>query len=341
VPKNKKMRKILLLSIVIISTLLSSCSNDDNKKEERLLPSSSGRMNEMVVVMKHDLWRGKVGKQVRDIFQQDVVGLPQPEPIYRIAHIDPIAFTSTFKAARNLFIVRINKEEKAKLSYKGKIYAQPQEVIELSANSEETLLVALKKYKNDIVKKFHDQDIKSVQKRFRRIKIQKIPDLADKGISITIPKSFAAIDFRDNFWWYRSDIRQGKHYPSLNLLLYITPMKSEFDLSGQDIISTRDSIGKAFIGGAIDGSYMQTEHRPQYAPIMKNTLIDGKIAIETRGLWMIKGDFMGGPFVSYTIFDDKNKRIITAEGFVYGAGVKKRDLVFEIEAIIKSLKITN
>ena len=333
------MRKLLVLSFAILTSLLVSCTSDDGKKKERLLPSSSGRMNEMVVVMKHDLWKGKVGKEVRSIFEQDVLGLPQKEPLYRVAHIDPIAFTSTFKAARSLLIVSLKNDKNAKLTYGGKVYAQPQEVVELSANSEETLIKALRKYKSDIIKKFHHQDIKSIQKRFRKIKIQNIPEFANTGITITIPQSFSAIDLRENFWWYRSNIRQGKHYPTMNLLIYITPMKSELDLTGQNIIPTRDSIGKAYIGGAVKGAFMQTEHRPQYAPIMTNTLINNRVAIETRGLWMVKGDFMGGPFLNYTIFDEKNKRIITAEGFVYGAGVKKRDLVFQMEAIIKSIRV--
>lgn len=333
------MRNLLILSLVVIITTLTSCFSDGDKGE-RLLPSSSGRMNEMVVVMKHDLWKGKVGKEVRAIFNNEVLGLPQPEPIYRVAHIDPIAFTSTFKAARSLFIVKLEQGDKAKLTYSNKVYAQPQTIIELSGNSEEVLIKALKKYKKDMVKKYHDQDIKSIQKRFRKIKHQDLPLLTETGVSITVPKSYTAIDLRENFWWYRSDIRQGKHYPSLNLLIYITPIKSDLDLTGQNIISTRDSIGKLYIGGAVKGAFMQTEHRPEYAPVMNNALVNGQLAIETRGLWMVKGDFMGGPFLNYTVFDEKNKRIITADAFVYGAGVKKRDLVFQMEAIIKSLKIS-
>ncbi len=335
------MKKILILTLAIITSLFTSCTSSDKEKEERLLPSSSGRMNELVIVMKHDLWKGKVGKEVRNIFSGEVAGLPQPEPSYRIAHIDPNAFTSTFKAARSLFIVKLEKGDKAKLTYKNKVYAQPQTIIELSANSEGTLIKALKKYKNDIIKRFHDQDIRAIQKRFYRIRHKNLPYLTEEGISMIIPKSYTAIDLRENFWWYRSDIRQGKHYPSLNLLIYITPMKSELDLTGQNIISTRDSIGKLYIGGAVKNSYMQTESRPQYSPTMKNTVLNKHIAIETRGLWMVKGDFMGGPFLSYTIFDEKNKRIITADAFIYGAGVKKRDFVFQMEAIIKSLKISN
>ena len=323
-----------------MSLLLSSCSSStDGKDVERILPSSSGRMNEMVIVMKHDLWKGKVGKEVRAIFKQDVMGLPQPEPLYRVAHIDPIAFGHVFKAARSIVIVKIKSGDKAELKFSKNVYAKPQIIEEISANTEETLIRALRKYKKELVEQFHNQDLKIIQKRFRRIKHKNIPDIKEKGISITLPKSYAAVDLKENFWWYRNDLREGKHYPALNFLLYITPMKSELDLTGQNIISTRDSIGRRYIGGAVEGSYMQTEGRALYAPAMTNTLIDGRVAIETRGLWMVKGDFMGGPFLNYTIFDEKNNRIITAEGFIYGAGVKKRDFVFEMEAIIKSLKL--
>ncbi|MEN8137606.1 MAG: DUF4837 family protein [Bacteroidota bacterium] len=330
-----------LLFAVIALFLLSSCSDssEGDKKEDRILPSSSGKINEMVVVMKHDLWKGKVGNEVRSIFGQEIDGLPQPEPLYRVAHVAPSDFNSVFKAARNIIIVELKESDKASLSINSKVYAQPQIIEKLSANNEETLIKALRKYKEELVDSFHKQDIKSVQQRFKRIAHYDIPNIEEKGISLILPKSYSKVEVADNFWWYRSDIKEGKHYPTLNFMLYITPLNSDLDLSGQSIVAIRDSIARKYVGGAIDGSYMQTESRPEYAPIMKNVIVDDKVAIETRGLWMVEGDFMGGPFINYTIFDEVNKRIITAEGFVYAAGTKKRNYIFEMEAIIKSLKL--
>jgi len=337
--KKYNMQKLLVL-LLVLPLLFNSCnSSSDSNGNERIMPSSSGRVNEMVVVMKHDLWKGKVGKEVRKIFEKEIDGLPQPEPQFRVAHIDPSAFNTVFKAARSLLIIKLKNTNKAKLSITKNVYAQPQVIEELSANSEEALLRALRKYKNELVAEFNKQDLKSVQKRYKRIARYDIPNLKESGISIILPISYELVQTTDDFWWYKSNIRVGKHYPTLNFILYITPLNSELDLSGHSIISTRDSISKKYIAGAIDNSYMQTEGRPEYSPIMKNTLVNNKVAIETRGLWMVKGDFMGGPFLSYTIFDEKNNRIITAEGFIYAAGVKKRDYVFEMEAIIKSLKI--
>ena len=61
--------------------------------------------------------------------------------------------------------------------------------------------------------------------------------------------------------------------------------------------------------------------------------------MEARGLWRMKGDFMGGPFVSHTRLDQKNQRIITAEIFVYSPDKMKRNLVRQMEASLYTLKL--
>ncbi len=48
---------------------------------------------------------------------------------------------------------------------------------------------------------------------------------------------------------------------------------------------------------------------------------------------------MAGPFVNYNIIDKKNNRIIVVEGFTYAPSVNKRDFIFELEAIAKSIVI--
>ena len=48
---------------------------------------------------------------------------------------------------------------------------------------------------------------------------------------------------------------------------------------------------------------------------------------------------MGGPFVNYAIEDKVNNRYLVAEGYVYAPSLDKREYVFELEAIIKSIKI--
>jgi hypothetical protein len=53
----------------------------------------------------------------------------------------------------------------------------------------------------------------------------------------------------------------------------------------------------------------------------------------------MEGDFMGGPFLSYSIYDEKNDRILTVEALLYGPQAKKRNVVLEMEAMMKSIKL--
>jgi hypothetical protein len=47
---------------------------------------------------------------------------------------------------------------------------------------------------------------------------------------------------------------------------------------------------------------------------------------------------MNGPFINYAIQDKTNNRILVIEGFCYAPSKQKRDLMFELEAIIKSVQ---
>jgi len=52
----------------------------------------------------------------------------------------------------------------------------------------------------------------------------------------------------------------------------------------------------------------------------------------------VKNDYMLGPFINYSIIDRTNKRVLVLEGFCYAPSKEKRDLMFELESIIKSVE---
>ena len=72
---------------------------------------------------------------------------------------------------------------------------------------------------------------------------------------------------------------------------------------------------------------------------MKLVPHDAIPTLETRGLWDLKNAFMSGPFINYAIEDKVNNRYIIAEGYVFAPSIAKRDYVFELESIIKSIAI--
>jgi hypothetical protein len=165
------------------------------------------------------------------------------------------------------------------------------------------------------------------------------------GLTIQFPSAYRISKESENFFWIRKDITTG----TTNLMIFEVPynaIKRNDSLVNQ-IVKIRDSIGKIYIKGRQDGeisangekieSYMTTEDA--YAPYVHETILDNKATIEAKGIWDLKEDFMGGPFINYAIEDKINKRWIIVEGFAFAPSVEKRDYMLELEAIIKSIKI--
>jgi hypothetical protein len=63
------------------------------------------------------------------------------------------------------------------------------------------------------------------------------------------------------------------------------------------------------------------------------------LCYEVRGIWEMKGYTMAGPFITYAIEDKINNRYLVADGYVYAPSLQKRDYIFELESIIKSISI--
>jgi hypothetical protein len=138
---------------------------------------------------------------------------------------------------------------------------------------------------------------------------------------------------RKNFIWLKSEITSG----NTSVIIYQIPWNGiNPNNPVNDIVKTRDSIGRKYIHGSAYRTRMVTEEA--YSPYFSKTILAGRNAYETKGTWQMKNDFMSGPFINYVIFDRENKRILVLEGFCYAPSKEKRDLMFELEAIIKSIQ---
>ena len=192
----------------------------------------------------------------------------------------------------------------------------------------------------DIIQTFKDSDIKLLQEVFynKRIDDSKYITLQNLNISLTIPEEFKTVDDTGEFLWLRHHLTSGiaRGAGNSNILVYSLPL-NDTTMSPDNIVSMRDAIGEKYIPGSKDGMYMITE--AAYTPFTIDTEILGNKAFETRGKWEVKNDFMAGPFLNYAILDKKNNRLLVVEGFTYAPSVNKREFIFELEAIAKSLKI--
>lgn len=319
------------IQFFLILVFLTSC-NDGDKKKNRILSDSSGNLNNLSVVVDNDAWNSEIGESIRDIFAAPVDGLPQKEPLFNINQI-PTAVFSDF-ATKNRLILKIEKNPSKGVDFNNNTYAKPQKVVVVKGNSKTEIIEVLKENASKIITAFKDVEIKE---RKRQIAKSLSSDKAIKerlGITIKYPSVYRTAKEENNFFWLRKDITTG----TTNIMLYEIPLDQLIIDSTlvQQIIKIRDSIGEKYIPGPTDGTFMKTEEA--YSPFFYTTILDGKPAFEMRATWDVKDAFMAGPFVTYVIRDDENNRYLIAEGFTFAPSVNKRDYMFELEAIIKSIR---
>jgi hypothetical protein len=325
------------LTIVALLLFLTSCKD---AKETFVLSSSVGKSNQLLVVTEASDWNGKVGDNLRHFLGELVIGLPQPETTFSVTQIAPKGFSSMMNKYRNVLIVQVGEKESFRV--KNDFYARPQTIVYVTAKDKEGLNEQLKKHKKEIVKIFRDSDIKQIQERFynKRLDDSKYKTFEKLGVSFTIPNDFRKVDDTGDFLWLRqrlmSGITQGDGVN--NILVYSIPLTEEFEVDVNNaILINRNVIGEKHIPGSKEGMYMITE--AAFTPKTLDAVIDNKKAYETRGKWEVKNDFMAGPFINYTVIDKENNRLIIFEGFTYAPSIDKRDFIFELEAIGKTLKI--
>ncbi|MFK5877959.1 MAG: DUF4837 family protein [Flavobacteriaceae bacterium] len=323
------MKKYTLL--LALALLIFSCAP---KETQITLVDSNGIMNQVLVVMDYDLWKGLEGKALKNVTNEPIVGLPQPEPHLDVIQIPTHAFKNLFLSQKSILYVSIGDTNE--FNIRTDVYARPQKIITITATDSESLIKEINNRKDEILTTFRNFDIKAMQYRLRnkQFNTKKLVTLNKLGISLQIPSKYRLVDDTGDFLWLRQHLKKGQ---SSNILVYELPINSIEDEEGKNINSVRDTIGKKYIPGQFEGSYYITEQA--YTPKTNTIELAGKKGFETRGKWEVKNDFMAGPFLNYTIVDKANNRLIVLEGFAYAPATDKRNYMFELEAVLKTLKI--
>ena len=321
------MKKALFL-LLFIPVFFLSCS----KKQDKNIEKTSGKINTISVIIDDQLWNGEVGDSIRNKFASPVIGLPQEEPLFTINQYPVKLLEGFVTKTRNNIVIK--KEAKNSFEIVENEYASPQNVFHISGKTAASILQQIEKNAPTIIKKIRQTEIEENQRIIDTARINSDKIQRKFAIDLHIPKGYNYVLERRKFIWLKKEITSG----NTSILIYQIPFRS-IKLNSNvvnTIIRKRDSIGRLYIRGTIPNSRMITED--SYTPYLFHISINGKKTFETKGTWELKNDFMSGPFINYTIIDKTNKRILVLEGFCYDPSKEKRDLMFELESIIKSVE---
>ena len=289
---------MLSLASLLLFILTTECQERRNGR----LPASTGQPYEVVL-------EGDTDSIVAKILTEEVPGLPQPEPLCNIISVKRGKAKGSYQMVRTRVVMDIDKRHKA---FSAKTTrnenASPQLVVRIKAKSAEQLRAILSNDKNaEQLRTAIDQSemkhlaslIKQNPEKQREVKRM-------FGIDMKIPAPLDASKKAKGFLWLSNNASSG-----MQNLLFMRVRRN----AGKDGMQLQvDSILHKNMLGETDSMYMTIPH------------------LTERGLWEMKGDAMGGPY----IMEQKGDIIVIA--FVYAPEKKKRNLTKQLEAVLTTIK---
>lgn len=312
--------RLLLLTAIVA---LCSCSGGP----QSLLPKSGGRPYEVLLVASDR----RCAAVVDSVLTQDMPSLPQREPMFDVSLIDTTRFNQTTRLACCIVIVTVNPAvfTSTRIRYEKNVWARPQLVVYVNTPSASQLSLYMAKAGHRLTSLLTRAEINTAISTLRAGSNRKAESSIRRmfGWNMRIPAEMKAGKTGRNFIWL-SDNRPDR---MRNICVY---SYSGTTLDAHRALAARDSVMRLNIPGELDGMYMQTTPGSVTAGLATE---DGRTMMISRGLWEMRNDAMGGPFVSYSVVDSANSRIIVAEAFVYAPGTNKRNLIRSAEAALYTL----
>ena len=246
--------------------------------------------------------------------------------------------TLTGKKANKVRYERCIVRVKTDSSHKGKTmitsktnqWAQPQLVVNIIATSAAQLEKEKNNWGTKLIKMLEQFERRQYIREIEKKNEKEMTLLTEKvtGHKLLIPNGMTAFKKGKDFLWISNNTATGMK----NICCYVY---GDTTLNAKTLIEKRDSMMQTYIHGEKKDSYMKTER--QLNLIAKNITVNGQQRLEVRGLWYMKGDAMGGPFICHAICKKEEKKVVVVEGFIYAPETRKRELIKQLEAVLYTL----
>ncbi len=327
----------LLLAIVCLAFLAGACrpKSSPPRKED----SSGATLEILTITDNKEQWDGSLGDTIRNFFGQIQSTLPQPEPLFSLANVEVSGFNKMFQHHHNILILSVDpRSQQSQIETRKDLWAEPQRVIKITAPVYQNLIAEFDSHKVAFRDLFMETEYARTTKTDKTLLETKLIRQLEEEykISLVIPVGYQLAVKTNEFVWIRKETLKE----SQGLLIYIEPYLDTMQFSNNNIIRRRNLYTMNWIPGPSYGSFMTTDVA-NVKPTFRRIYLDGRFAVETRGVWETMGDYMGGPFVSYSMVDEKQNRLVTLEGYVYAPNAPKAILLHHTDAICRTVKFTD
>lgn len=323
--------KIALVSLAIIIAVLPACRRKGDGSAPRVMSNVTGSSGEIVIVAEKYVQDGPDGQRLMKIFEAAVPALPQYEPLFNILTVTPAGFGKLYQNHRNVLLVTIDPSlQESKVVFQTDVYASTQLVFKATGPDAQSVVNEVVSKKDLIIEKLLSTERQRWMNYFKRTQTShNFNRLRDQhGISLPVPAGYNIDVTKPGFAWVALETPTTTQSV---MLLYFKASGSEV-FSRDSMIMIRNRLTREEVKGESPGTYMGIEDRypVEYRVFSHN----GRNYAEIRGLWTLVNGFMGGPFISLMTYDEKNRRAVFMDGFVYAPNDNKRELMRQVEALL-------
>lgn len=326
--------------------MLAACANPSSDEPQKR--GSSGKTLELLVVADPDVYCGDTKELVDSLFGRPQECLPSPESMFSVVNIPVSSYKNTemFRTHRNVLLLDVNEENPDKVYMHIDDYAAPQVVFDFAMKNRDALQENLRKYEQVMLRELYKAEHRRMFKIFKGMQDYEInQQIKDKfGFSLMFPNEYHIAKMAEDFAWVR---KEAKDF-GIGVLIDVFPYESRDAFDEQHILDRLDTVMRCQVPASAPDSYMGIERRRDeqgnYLLEIKSRVVDfdsSSYCVETRGCWRTFGDFMGGPFVTYTLLDPTEKKVVMLTGYVFCPRNKpstKRDLLMQVESICRTVK---
>lgn len=354
-------------SIFAVVGLLVFAACDDSEPRR---PNAVGDSGEIIVVTDSATWNGPVGDALRatlgasvapplggladfqltrrDLTNESFRFLRSSKNLIFAAALDDTSAVAQFLAARldSSGAAMIREGRGTSVIPREDIWAQGQVVVMATAADDLVLAEAIRARADTLRAAFTEQALRSTHLdmfgRARQLDVE-ANLLQAHGFAVNIQHDY----FLSQDTTLAVDGRAG-HFVRLRRVLSDT--WRDFFVYYEDLPSgvidtdhverVTDVALERFVRGQYDSSFVAID---RLRPIRTDTVLIGhRPAAQTRGLWRMRGDFMGGPFVRCTFYDATQRRLYIYLGMIYAPQHRfrgqKREFLRQIEVIARTFR---
>lgn len=329
------MKKVIVIVIVIVQCL--ALINCDDAKGKKALGKAQGAPYELLVVGDKEWLKTESGSVLSEVLESDIPGLPQSERHFRVMTVNPNGFNKLFQCYRNIIVVngqrsKVNDSAEDGVGVAHDVYAKGQTIMTITFSDDAEFVRLVEAHKKQILRTFVDKELDRELQHLRSQYSKTVLEQVKKqfGYTAYVPKDINSVKTGQNFMWASSMKRDNM----LNFCMYTYPLTAENPLTADNFVAHRNEVMKVNIPGEHEGQFMTTGKMGMESEVV---MMKDRQVQQVRGLWEMENDALGGPFVSYAWIDSMAKKVVVAEGFVLAPEKRKRELVGEMEAAVRSV----